>query len=191
MYIYANRKHFPWEDYDEWLFGETGLWNGETRHPDVLVLHLGLHTCVHAWHSPQMQNNTMIEQHKNGLRILMENVRKAIDRNHSHMPRTKVIIQLAGRAGSSDPNIDHCSRTMNRVAAYEGHRQGFAAFEREEIERRLLYKSEYYRDVSFIKPLLHLESPAANIIGTSLVALIACLQRNGTEYNLRYRPADV
>jgi hypothetical protein len=103
----------------------------------------------------------------------------------------QVIIQLAGRAGNSDPKIDRCSRTMNRVAAYEGHLQGFAAFEREEIERRLLYKSEYFKEVSFIKPLLHLEAPAANIVGTSLVALVACLRRNGSDYNVQYRAADV
>lgn len=157
----------------------------------MLVIHLGLHTCVHAWHSPQSQNTTMIAQHKRDLKTLMQAVRTAVDRTPPHMPRTTVIIQLAGRAGNSDPKIDACSRTMNRVAAYEGHKQGFAAFEREEIERRLLYKSEYFRDVSFIKPLLHLEAPAANIVGTSLVALVACLRRNGSDYNFQYRPGDV
>jgi hypothetical protein len=191
IYPHPHRKHFPYEDYDEWLFGETGLWNGRDRHPEVLVIHLGLHTCVHSWHSPESQNTTMIAQHKRDLKTLMKAVRTAVDRTPPHMPRTTVIIQLAGRAGNSDPKIDHCSRTMNRVAAYEGHLQGFAAFEREEIERRLLFKSEYFRDVSYIKPILHLESPAANIVGTSLIALIGCLKRNGSDYNFKYRAGDV
>ena len=32
-------KHFPWEDYDEWLFSENGKWSNNTaeRRPDVLV----------------------------------------------------------------------------------------------------------------------------------------------------------
>lgn len=121
----------------------------------------------------------------------MKAVRVAVDRTPSSMPRTKVIVQLAGRGGGGDPAQDHCSRTVNRVAAYEGHLQGFAVLEREELERRLLYKSEFYSGVSFIKPLLHLENPAANIIGTSLVALIACLRRNGTDFNIMYRPEGV
>jgi hypothetical protein len=102
-----------------------------------------------------------------------------------------VIIQLAGRAGNSDPKIDHCSRTMNRVAAHEGHLQGFAVYEREEVERRLLFKSEYLKDVAYIKPQMHLESPAANIAGTALIALIGCLKRNGSDNNLKYRAGDV
>jgi integrase len=32
-------KHFPWEDYDEWLFGASGRWSNDTseRRPDVLT----------------------------------------------------------------------------------------------------------------------------------------------------------
>ena len=121
----------------------------------------------------------------------MSAVRVAIDRTPRHMPRTMVIVQLAGRAGNSDPMGDHCSRTVNRVAAYEGHLQGFAVLEREEIERRLLYKSEFFSEVSYIKNLLHLENPSANIVGTSLLALVACLVRNGTDHNIKFRPSDI
>ena len=185
------RKHFPYEDYDQWLFGDGGLWNGTSRHPEVLVLHIGLHTCVHSWGTPTFQNNSMIRQHKQDIKTLMKAVRTAIDRTPSTLPRTRVIVQLAGRAGNSDPMGDHCSRTVNRVAAYEGHLQGFAVLEREEIERRLLYKSEFFSEVSYIKTLLHLENPSANIVGTSLLALIACLERNGSDYNIKYRPSDV
>ena len=133
----------------------------------------------------------MIEKHKQDLKTLMKAVRTAIDRTPPHMPRTQVIVQLAGRAGGSDWRQDHCSRTLNRVAAYEGHLQGFPVLEREEIERRLLYKSEYFKGMSYIKPILHLEAPAPNIIGTSLVALLGCLKRNGSEFNTQYIGKDV
>jgi hypothetical protein len=188
-----HRKHFPYEDYDEWLFGGTGLWNGRDRHPEILVIETGLHTCVHAWRSSTLQNVTMIAQHKRDLKTLMKAVRTAVDRTPAHMPRTTVIVELAGRFGGTDPVVDRCSRTMNRVAAYEGHLQGFAVYEREEVERRLLFKSEHLQDVgaAYIKPKMHLDSPAANIAGTALIALIGCLKRNGSDYNLHYRAGDV
>ena len=194
-YLIPNRKHFPYEDYDEWLFGNQGLWNGTSRHPEVLVLHIGLHTCVHAHNSPTSSvanpNNTMIANHKRDIKTLMKAVRAAVDRTPPSMPRTRVIVQLAGRAGASEPSQDKCSRTVNRVAAYEGHLQGFAVLEREEIERRLLYKSEFFEDVRYMKNILHLENPAANIVGTSLLTLIGCLARNGSDYNTKFRALDV
>jgi hypothetical protein len=157
----------------------------------VLILETGLHTCVHAWRSATMQNTSMIAQHKRDLKTLMKAVRTAVDRVPSHLPRTTVIVELAGRFGGPDPVVDRCSRTLNRVAAYEGHLQGFAVYEREEIERRLLFKSEHLKDVQYIKPQMHLESPAANIAGTALIALIGCLKRNGSDYNYKYRAGDV
>jgi hypothetical protein len=33
------RKHFPWEDYDEWLYGESGKWGvNSTRRPDYIAI---------------------------------------------------------------------------------------------------------------------------------------------------------
>jgi hypothetical protein len=104
---------------------------------------------------------------------------------------TTVIIQLSGRLGKSDPVLDLCSRTFNRLAAYEAHLQGFLVLEREEIERRLLFKSEFFEEVSYIKNLMHLENPGPNIVGTALLAMVACLERNGGDTNLKYQAPDV
>lgn len=60
-----------------------------------------------------------------------------------------------------------------------------------EIERRILYKSEYWEGFFFIKSLLHLDNPAPNIVGTALLSLISCLERNGSDYNKRYLASDV
>ena len=42
-------KHFPYEDYDEWMWGNTGPWGKESkekRRPDIMILAgMGLHTC--------------------------------------------------------------------------------------------------------------------------------------------------
>ncbi len=185
------RKHFPWEDYDQWLFGETGHWRVDSSEadpfPDVLVIQVGLHTCVHSW-SPNAQNLSMIATHERDIVTLMQNVRIAIDRTPAHMRRTTVIVQTAGRMGNSDSRGDHCTWRFNRILASEGHKQGFTVLEREEIERRLQYKSEYYPNVRYIKPNLHIENPSANIVGSSLLALVACLERNGTDYNYNLPP---
>jgi hypothetical protein len=106
--LLVYRKHFPYEDYDEWLFGESGLWNGTTRHPEILVIHLGLHTCVHAWHSPENQNTTMIAQHKRDLKTLMKAVRTAVDRTPPHMPRTQVLHSI-------NVNGEHYAHLLGRL----------------------------------------------------------------------------
>ena len=38
--------------------------------------------------------------------------------------------------------MDHCTWRFNRRMAIEAHKFGFAVFEREEVERRLLFKSD-------------------------------------------------
>jgi len=60
-----------------------------------------------------------------------------------------------------------------------------------EIERRILYKSEYWEGFFYIKSLLHLDNPAPNIVGTALLSLISCLERNGSDYNKKYLASDV
>lgn len=200
---YGNRgkitfdwKHFPYEDYDEWLWGSRGLWrsdagtssenkegstqgNDEQRFPDIVVVQVGLHTCFHAWaEEPAPLNTTMIRQHGQDLKKMMKAIRTAIDRTPKHLPRTTVIIQTSGRIGNTDKRADECIWRFNRIAAFEAHLQGFIVLEREELERRLLYKSEH-NDHKIIKSQLHLENPSPNIVGTALLVLLACLQRNG------------
>jgi hypothetical protein len=189
--IFFYRKHFPYEDYDEWLFGEEGLWQSNSTvfsFPEILVVHVGLHTCIHALaHS---KNETMVIQHEEAVPIMMKAVYAAIRRTPNELPRTQVIIQLPGRAGGSDARVDGCSRRFNRILAKHAHLNGFSVFEREEIERRLLFKSEFLADHRSVKPLLHLENPGPNIVGTSLLALINCLARNGSDYNIHFSPKD-
>ena len=68
---------------------------------------------------------------------------------------------------------DECTWKFNRAVAREAHRVGFTVLEREEIERRYLFKmnSNY---------AMHLNAPAPQIVGTSLLSLISCLARNGS-----------
>jgi hypothetical protein len=154
----------------------------------VLVIHVGLHTCIHALsHS---NNASMVAQHEVDLQRMMNAIRKAIDRTPETSGKTTVIIQLPGRAGGTVHTVDSCSRRFNRIAAKEAHLHGFVVFEREEIERRLLFKSEYLADHRSIKPLLHLENPAPNVVGTSLLGMITCLARNGSDHHMHFLPKD-
>jgi hypothetical protein len=174
------RKHFSWEDYDEYLFGESGLWQSNSTigsYPDILVVHVGLHTCIHAIQG-QHYNATMIQQHEADVILLVKSIRTAIDRIPSSHPQTLVIFQLPGRTGKSEPRADQCSRQYNRVLAKEAHNYGFTVIEREEIERRLLFKSEFSPVFKSVHNALHLESPAPNIVACSLLILVGCLSQN-------------
>ena len=83
-----------------------------------------------------------------------------------------------GGAGAGSYLTADCIWRFNRMVAQEAHKQGFVVFEREEIERRLLFKSEHYDPTKVLKFALHLENPAPNIIATSLLTLISCLRKN-------------
>jgi hypothetical protein len=196
-------KHFPYEDYDEYLFGDDGAWKvpnmsdphamAEYRFPEILVIHVGLHTCVHALANGH--NQSMIHLHEEMISPMMNAVHNAIDRPFLHGyqgERTLVIIQLPGRPAYDNPHVIACSRRINRSLAKEAHRHGFVVLEREEIERRLLFKSEHLTDHRTIKPNLHLENPAPNIIGTALLSLVGCLMRNGSYHeNQKFIARDI
>jgi hypothetical protein len=49
--------------------------------------------------------------------------------------------------------------------------------EREEIERRLLFKSDFNPKLKFLKNGLHLAAPSPQIIATSLNAMVGCMRR--------------
>ena len=184
-------KHFTYEDYDDWLFGPTGMWPVTNtslaavnikRRPDVLVIQLGLHTCIHA--HDRGANETMIRNHIADLPKLMRHINEAVSRP-SDKPKTMVIMMTAGRYGGPDIRIDKCSTRFNRNLARQAHIAGFTVLEREEIERRLMFKSEYQGENGeathlYMKHNLHLQNPAPQIVGTSILTLISCLRKNET-----------
>lgn len=178
-------KHFAYEDYDEWLFGvynETGKWSNDpnVRRPDILTFEVGLHTCVHSVTANSV-NHTTIKRHEEDIPKLMQAVRTAVDRQQtSDGVPTMVIVSTAGRAGGPDVRYDRCSWRYSRILAHEAHKQGFVVLEREEIERRLMFKSEHYDNTRSISLKLHLEAPSPQIVGTALLALISCLRKNVT-----------
>eukprot|EP01034_Spumella_vulgaris_P030521 gene30521-37753_t len=188
-------KHFPYEDYDDWLWSDEGPWikgfDGEgNRRPDMLTVQMGLHSCWHAspqgLYSSQLRavNNSMIDSHLAGIPKLMSAIRRAID--HPGKPPaegqvnqrkpTMVVIVTSGSSGMSEngTTIDDCILRFNRAAERAAHDQGFAVLERGEIERRLMFKS-MYSESPILSQDMHLPQPAQNIVATCLSHLFGCL----------------
>lgn len=180
-------KHFPYEDYDQWVFGPDGPWsNSSERIPDILVVQVGLHSCFHAFNTATGGvNQSFVDWHTGDLPRLMASIKTAVARPRPSHPednvapanRTIVVISTAGRIGNPSAVLDKCTWTFNRVLAHEAHLAGFVVLEREEIERRLLFKSDMNPRMKFIKAGMHLAAPSPQIIATSLTALVGCLRR--------------
>lgn len=182
-------KHFPFEDYDEYLFGEKGPWfngfHGEgERRPELLTLQMGLHSCWHTHpeglYSTELKdiNETMIERHLSDIEKLMAAVRKAVDasnRSSSKGGTKTVIVVTSGSTGMGKAaRIDECILKFNRMAANAAHAYGFAVLERGELERRLMFKSIQSAS-PYLTVDMHLPQPAQNIIATCLLKLMSCL----------------
>lgn len=198
-------KHFPYEDYDDHFWGDSGPWmagfGGEgIRRPDVLTLQTGMHTCWHA--SPQglysahltEVNTTMIEKHMKDFQKLMKAVRRVVNhvgevyKNDSIVNNTPlkpppiVVVLTAGATGMGQEgsSIDDCIVRFNRVATDAAHNHGFPVLDRGELERRLMYRSTASESPN-LQPDMHLAQPAQNIIATSLLHIISCL--NATAFS--------
>lgn len=189
-------KHFTYEDYDEYLWGNEGPFikgfSGEgNRRPDVLTVQFGLHTCVHARPEGAYSgflngtvNDTMIEDQLRQIPKLMAAIRRAVDPANSQKndPNSKarnptmVIIVTSGGSGMGDKGImiDACVNRFNRATVKAAHEQGFAVLDRGEIERRLMHKSSF-TDSPILIAEMHLPQPAQNIIATTLTHLMTCM----------------
>ena len=179
-------KHFPYEDYDDWVWGETGPFGAKQseRRPDILTIQTGMHTCWHVhpqglYSSHLHETNTsMLEHHVASVGKLMKAVRKAVDRPSNASTPTTVIVVTSGSIGMSanGTEIDDCIQRINRAVTQAAHENGFAILERGEIERRLLYKSAQGNGPFAVET--HLTQPAQNIIATCLLSLMNCLAKS-------------
>jgi hypothetical protein len=74
------------------------------------------------------------------------------------------------------PEHDKCAYSFHRAAARAARAEGFAVYERGEIERRLLYASQNKEIAGgkneVLRFKMHLDAPAPEIVSTGLLALI-------------------
>jgi len=194
-------KHFPYEDYDEYLWGTEGPFRagfpGEgLRRPDVLTVQMGMHTCWHAnpeglysKHLPGI-NDTMVEAHLKSIPKLMQSIREAIDQDVvpkapsaagdvQTQTRTTVIVLTSGSTGmdTGGVSIDTCIRRFNRAATKAAHDYGFAVLDRGEIEHRLMHKSTL-AEHPILRSDMHLPQPGQNLVSTCLLHLMGCLSNS-------------
>ncbi len=195
-------KHFPYEDYDEYLWGPDGPFRagfgGEgIRRPDVLTVQFGMHSCWHAnpegLYSKHMHavNQSMVDAHLKSIPTLMRKIREAVDQNvvlktaapagteATHQTRTMVIILTSGSTGMDfgGVSIDTCIRRFNRAATKAAHEFGFAVLDRGEIEHRLMHKS-ILAENPVLHSDMHLPQPGQNLVATCLLHLMTCLANN-------------
>jgi len=196
-------KHFPFEDYDEHVFGDKGPWHSNPiaagpdagRQPDVLTLQTGLHTCWHADPDGQYSkhlkavNQTLIHAHIQQLETLYSAVRKAVDRRAVNgTAATQVIVVTSGASGKvvGTTRIDECILHFNRKAAALAHKHGFAVLERGEIERRFMFKNLYVDEgEELLKSDMHLEMPVQVIVASTLLNMISCLSSDPKKIGVR------
>jgi len=185
-------KHFPYEDYDDYVWGDGGPWNVKLseRRPDILTIQTGMHSCWHAHPEGEFSahihevNGSMIEAHAASLDKLMKAVRVAVDRPTNASAPTMVIVVTSGSVGmAKGDNINNCILRLNRLAVAAAHAQGFAVLERGEIERRLLFKSLHTKGPFEFET--HLTQPAQNIIATCLLSMMTCLDREANSSALK------
>jgi len=182
------RKHLPFDEYDQWLFGKEGPWSASSttgksssdRYPDVLVIEVGHSVCTHPTDpaaEPNLDKDKLIEH----LTSLFDGVKGAILRpavSVEPAQRTTVILSTAPRVTGANHATDRCVYKLNRILAREAHRHGFVVLEREEIEHRLMFKQEASEDLKELIPMP--EPPTHHVLATSLLSMISCLARNGT-----------
>jgi len=193
--MFANhyRKHAPYDDYDEWLFGETGIWGSDLPEgqqvPDVLVIQVGYSTCLPSadpnLEETQLQHSeSLFEEHKVQINTLFSAIKQALSRSTSSATpgkKTTVIISTAPRSRVRNVQAEHCTYKMNRIVALAAHMQGFPVFEREEMEHRINFKSETSDDLLPLGVLDDAPPPTAQILATSLLSMLKCLTSDVVE----------
>ena len=120
----------------------------------------------------------MIDRHIAGISKLMGSIRVAIDRPGENRTQSVVIVTSGASGVSNGSLVDDCILRVNRAAADEAHKHGFAVLERGEIERRLVHKSKGAQS-PFIKMEMHLSQPTQSIVATCLLKLVTCLDSIG------------
>lgn len=203
-------KHFPYEDYDDYLFtsekapfkigfesNDESIQNNnqknQRRRPDLFVIQTGLHTCYHAYPEGPMSthltepNVTLIQNHKQDIWKLMATIRTAIDTRliDEEQPTETTVIVLTSGYEYQHERMDRCIQYLNRVTTEAARSYGFAVLDRSEIERRWMVEAMYAENPYFA-PNIHLGLPVQNIIATLLLQLYHCIHASGlskSEYN--------
>lgn len=147
-----------------------------------------MHSCWHTHpqglYSSELHavNHTMLRRHVEDVGRLLRSVRRSVEESNrlTQGASTQQVVLVTSGATymENGTEMDDCITRMNRAAERVAHSLGFAVLERGEIERRLMFKS-LQTDQPLLAPNMHLSQPAQNIVSTSLLQLLHCLQSAG------------
>lgn len=204
-------KHFPLEDYDDWMWGTSGPWgleSKETRRPDILVLGgMGLHSCWHA--HPEINrmfpNNGVSKLSLDDHHIDHEHIQvndTLIASHASSVPRLMKLVKLAlskvNLNSTDSSNREHTRVIISTVGMTFIPRVDICINQFNKIvtdaaheqgfpvfDRGEIERRLMRKSIGHNKPLLlndvHLERPGPAITSTALLGMITCLRNNSID----------
>lgn len=161
------------------------LTSNETR-PNAVILQVGFMACYLPFNDSLHFQESLITDSEKKIQPLLTTIKQSILSSHSAISKpnsnvqtTALVISLAGRSLLSNDKANYCTWKLNRMIAYEAHKLNIPVLEREEIEHRLLFRSEPLADtVVTLKEINKIPGP--QIVGASLISLLSCLETNIT-----------
>ena len=165
--------------------------------PDVVVLQVGYAACYESYNSKNGHkiDGGIEDRSDRNVGPLMNTMGRLIRGLHerpelqnsnanSSIPKPMMVVALAPRNPLQDYYSDVCTWKLNRKVAFEAHKRKFIVFEREEIEGRVLFRSEYdiEGDAALEPYVLHphnlTQFPIPQIVTSSFTSMLGCLDAN-------------
>jgi hypothetical protein len=183
--------------------------------PDILVVQVGHHLCTLAHLKAYRDADRWTQLAEQHFTLLVKSLQSL--REQWKPFGSRIIISLPSRVfynattintreypdeemKEQHDNINYCHWRLNGLYTYIAHQHGFLVLTREEIEHRLVFKTEHSYAVvdpqavrtnahiavenvrKMTRPRLQemMEFPGAPIIAASLVEMLHCLDRNQT-----------
>lgn len=193
------------------------LLSGTGRRPDVLVLQMGYQTCTISHYKEYAKAENWSQLLEKNADELLKSLQKLLQQMRDKGEAApKVIVSIPGRLFSNETllgskysradfdgdldNIDYCIWRLGGVLTYIAHLHGFPVLAREEIEHRLLLKTEHFygtvdpealasNGAIAVEHVHHLTRgslakvvafPGAPIVAAALAEMLYCMDRNQT-----------
>lgn len=178
----SGKISFEWddklvEDFKEGSLSSLRMFSSEvTTKPDIIVVQIGYAGCYLAYNSYNGgKPDGSIEGRTEGNIVpFLKSFQSSIS---SFQQQPTIIFSLPSRNEFMDYNCDVCTWKLNRKIAVDSHVKGYMVFEREEIEYRLFFKSEDSVQ-PWIPPRNLTTFPVPQVVTSSLVSMLGCLERN-------------
>lgn len=167
----------------DWLRNHSVLGIGSESNsqprPDLLVIQMGRMGCFLA-HNGSNADESQVKLLNDKAHNIAEILKMVVKTHRAlHDANTTVIFSLPSRNHLDNHASNVCTWNLNRIIAFAAHLRNIVVLEREELEHRLLFKSEF-SNPSFLKPQPDLDTPAPQMLTASLLSIYTCVLANTT-----------